>query len=272
MTDGGTHGSAPGGLGPGGIGPTRLGTEIVRPDEVTQGFLLGGRVRYAQPARGLRSGIEPLLLAASVPARPGARVLEGGCGAGAGLLCLAARVPRLDGLGIEIDPGLAALAAENARANGFAGLRFAAADLLSEAAAGPDFDHAFANPPYHRAGTTPSPDARRERAVRAAAGGIAAWCTALARRVRPGGSVTVSVPAGRLTETLGALAAAGCGGRVTFPLWPRQGVAAKLVLVRGIVLSRGPDRLSAGLVLHEGAGYGAAAEAVLRGGGPLDLA
>lgn len=265
MTGHGAHVPGPEGMGPEGIGPGQ-------PGGVTLGFLLGGRVRYAQPTGGLRSGIEPLLLAASVPARPGARVLEGGCGAGAGLLCLAARVPRLAGLGIEIDPAMAALAAENARANGFAALDFAAGDLLDDAPAARDFDHAFANPPYHRAGTTPSPDARRERAVRAGADGIAAWCAALARRVRPGGSITVSVPAGRLTETLGALAAAGCGGRVTFPLWPREGVAAKLVLVRGITLSRAPDRLSAGLVLHAGAGYSPAAEAILRGGGPLDLA
>ncbi|HJS85951.1 MAG TPA: SAM-dependent methyltransferase, partial [Acetobacteraceae bacterium] len=60
--------------------------------DVTGGTLLGGRVRYAQPAEGFRSGIEPVLLAAAVPARPGECVLEGGSGAGAGLLCLAARI------------------------------------------------------------------------------------------------------------------------------------------------------------------------------------
>ena len=53
--------------------------------EVTQGHLLGGRVRYAQPRSGFRSGIEPVLLAAAVPARPGERVLEAGSGAGAAL-------------------------------------------------------------------------------------------------------------------------------------------------------------------------------------------
>ena len=70
---------------------------------VTAGSLLGGRVPYCQPAQGHRSGIEPVLLAASIPARAGARVLEGGSGAGAGLLCLAARVPDISGLGLEVD-------------------------------------------------------------------------------------------------------------------------------------------------------------------------
>ena len=61
----------------------------------TDGHLLGGRVSYAQPREGFRSGIEPVLLAAAIPARPGEHVLEGGSGAGAALLCLAARVPGL---------------------------------------------------------------------------------------------------------------------------------------------------------------------------------
>ena len=45
--------------------------------------LLGGRVPYVQPTHGHRSGIEPVLLAASIPARAGHMVLEGGAGAGA---------------------------------------------------------------------------------------------------------------------------------------------------------------------------------------------
>ncbi|MCX7381847.1 MAG: SAM-dependent methyltransferase, partial [Alphaproteobacteria bacterium] len=64
--------------------------------------LLGGRVVHSQPELGHRTGVEPVLLAAFVPARPGERVLEGGSGAGAGLLCLAARVA-VSGLGVEID-------------------------------------------------------------------------------------------------------------------------------------------------------------------------
>ena len=48
--------------------------------DITHGHLLDGRVRYAQPAKGFRSGIEPVLLAASIPARAGQRVLEGGTG------------------------------------------------------------------------------------------------------------------------------------------------------------------------------------------------
>jgi len=47
------------------------------------------------------------MLAAAVPAEAGSRVLELGSGTGIAALCLAKRVPDLDVLGIEIDPGSA---------------------------------------------------------------------------------------------------------------------------------------------------------------------
>lgn len=60
-------------------------------DPVTTGHLLGGKVVYRQFSTGNRTGLEPVLMAAFVPARPGQTVMEGGCGAGAGLLCLSNR-------------------------------------------------------------------------------------------------------------------------------------------------------------------------------------
>ena len=233
---------------------------------VTEGTLLGGRVRYAQPARGFRSGIEPVLLAAFVPARDGDRVLEAGSGAGAGLLCLAARVPGVIGIGVERDPTLAALAAANAAANGFPRLTFHVADLLANGLEGP-FDHAMANPPYHRAGGTASGDAARETAKRAAPGGIGAWAKALARQLRPRGSVSLILSAPGVPEALEALAQAGIGSLTLLPLWPRAGTAARLVLLRGIRGGRAAFTLHPGLTLHHPDGsFTDAAEAALRGG------
>ena len=50
--------------------------DINAPAEITEGTLLGGRLRYNQPKLGFRSGIEPVFLAAMVPARAGERVLK----------------------------------------------------------------------------------------------------------------------------------------------------------------------------------------------------
>jgi tRNA1(Val) A37 N6-methylase TrmN6 len=214
--------------------------------------------------------LEPVLLAAAVPARPGERVLEGGTGSGAALLCLAARVAGLHGVGVERDPVLAALARANAAANGFDGIGVVTGDLT---VLRPDgvFDHALANPPWHGAGTA-SPEPLKETAKRGAPGLIAAWARHLAAPLRHRGTLSLIVAAPALPATLAALAAAGCGSPAVLPLWPRQGRPAGLVLVQGIKGGRGPCRVLAGLVLHaEGGGFTAAAEAVLRGGAALAL-
>lgn len=84
----------------------------------TTDSLLGGRVVLRQPAHGYRAATDPVLLAAAVPAAAGDCVLDLGCGVGAAALCLAARVPGLRLSGLEVAPGLAALARANAAANG----------------------------------------------------------------------------------------------------------------------------------------------------------
>lgn len=234
------------------------------------GHLLGGRVRHAQPAAGHRTGIEPVLLAASIPARPGERVLEGGTGSGAGLLCLAARVPGVAGIGIERDPSMAALARANLAANGFSALGILAGDIATLRPEG-RFDHAFANPPWHAAGT-PSPDPGKEAAKRVAPDLFALWAARLAAPLRHRGTLTFVVAAGTVPECLAAFAAAGCGSPALLPLWPRAGVGAKLVLLRGVKGGRGPFRLLPGLALHAAdGGFTAEAEAVLRHAGAVAL-
>lgn len=239
------------------------------PLPVSHGHLLGGRVSYTQPAQGFRSGIEPVLLAAAVPARAGERVLEAGCGPGAALLCLAARVPGVSGVGIERDPALAALARQNAVANGMSGLSIIAG-ALEQVEPGGSFDHAMANPPYHPQGGTASPDAGREAAKRATPDLLAAWAGVMGRCLRPGGTLGFILPAGLLTGCLQALQAAQCPAVAILPLWPKPGRAAKLVLVHGRKQSRAPLRLLPGLLLHQPDGrFSPEAEAILRGGAAL---
>ncbi|HTR17280.1 MAG TPA: methyltransferase domain-containing protein [Acetobacteraceae bacterium] len=239
----------------------------------SEGTLLAGRVRYVQPVDGYRTGIEPVLLAASVPARPGECVLEAGTGAGAGLLCLAARIAGLSGVGVERDPGMAALARRNFAANGLDGFSIATADITAFApdssAADAAFDHAFANPPWHDPAGTASDSALRELAKRSAPGLLAAWVSALARRLRHRGSLTLILPAPALGEACTALTASGLGGITLLPLWPRAGREAKLLLLRGVRGGLGPSRVLPGLVLHGDDGYSAEAQAILRDGDAL---
>lgn len=243
-------------------------------EHTTEGWLLGGRLRYRQPRGGFRSGIEPVLLAASVPARGEDRVLEAGCGAGAGLLCLAARIGGIHGTGVERDPRLADLAGGNFAANGFTALSALAADIETfglSAVPAQMFDHTFANPPWHGANGTAPADPARSGAKR---GGekLGAWITALARHLRPGGTLSLMLAPAQLPTALAASRAAGTGSPLIFPFWPKEGRAAKLVLLQVRRGGRGPLRLLAGLLLHcQDGRFTPTAEAILRGGGGLKL-
>jgi tRNA1Val (adenine37-N6)-methyltransferase len=248
----------------------RLCSHFERPlVETTRGHLLGGRVCYEQPKSGFRTGIEPVLLAAAVPASAGDCIFEAGTGAGAALLCLAARVPHIVALGLERDSDLAALAQRNAAANGFTNLRFLCATLSCPTPCGP-FDHACANPPWHAAKGTASPIPAREAAKRATPGLLSAWTRALVAPLRDRGTLTLVLPAALLPDALAVFADAGCPPVALFPLWPKPGRAAKLILIRGIKGGRSAFTIAPGLVLHHSQdGFTREAEAILRQGQAL---
>ncbi len=67
-----------------------------------------------------------------------------------------------------------------------------------------------------------------------------------------------------------------CEGRfgavAIFPLWPKEGIEAKRILVSAIKGRRTLPRLLPGLVLHRAdGGYTAQAQAILRDAAPLDF-
>lgn len=82
-------------------------------EELTKDAFLGGKLHLWQPKSGYRAGVDAVLLAASVPAQSGDRVLDLGCGVGAAALCLDARIGGLKLTGVELQENYAELARRN---------------------------------------------------------------------------------------------------------------------------------------------------------------
>jgi tRNA1(Val) A37 N6-methylase TrmN6 len=242
---------------------------------VTDDRLLGGRVRLRQSADGARVAIDPVFLAAAVPAEPNQQILDAGCGAGAAMLCLAARVPQCRIIGLEVQRDLVRIAGDNAALNGLGDrLSVMVGDLLRPPPrlSPGSFDHVMANPPFIERGRgSETPNPAKAAATIEGEAALGDWIRFALVMVRAKGTVTFIHRADRIDALLGQLAGRA-GGIVIFPLWPRAGQAASRVLVQARKQIAAPARLAAGLVLHEADGrFTAAAEAVLRGGEALVL-
>lgn len=231
------------------------------PEELTQDRFLDGRLTIGQPCTGYRAAMDPVLLAAACPARPGQSVLELGCGAGVASLCLGWRVGGLRLVGLELQAEYADLARRNAAQNGIA-LEVLEGDLAAMPGAlrALSFDHVIANPPYFAAQNgTAAANAGRERAQREQTP-LEIWVRAGLKRLQPGGQITMIQNADRLADLLSALRAGAAGSVVVLPIAPRAGRPAGRILVSARKGGRGALRLMAPLVLHAAPAHSVDAE------------
>ena len=237
-------------------------------EETSESFLLGGRIRLLQPMTGYRAGMDAALLAAAIRAKPGERVLEAGCGAGAALLQAAFRAPEARFVGVERDLAALDFARRNIALNGLdtveamggdVGARFKTLGL-------PPFDIAFSNPPFFDDPTGLRGPHPAKRGAWLADDGLAAWTEFLLKGVREGGRVVVIHRAARLADLLALLGSTAGSFRIR-PIQPFADQPAKRVLVQAIKTGRAQLVLLPPLVMHDrnGGKHTPEAEAILRG-------
>lgn len=243
---------------------------------------LGGRLTLAQPKAGHRVGSDAALLAAALDPRDGP-VVDVGAGVGAVGLALALRSERVKIDLVEIDPGLARLAGDNAARNGLADrVRALSLDVMDGRARGDAglMDNSAAavvtNPPYFARGSVRvSPDAERARAHVHLGGDsdgdpLIGWLRACLALLRPGGHF-VMIHRPEALKTILEAAENRLGAIALLPVHPRLRAPAHRLLISGVKGSKAPLRIAPNFVLHEADGrLTRAADAVHRGEALID--
>lgn len=243
---------------------------------LTVDAFLGGKVRLIQLQKGYRAGMDAVLLAASIDAKPGERALDLGTGTGGVAICLGARCPGVAIHGLEIQGDLLTLAENNVALNGLDDrVSIYPGSILENPATIPEnaYDHVFANPPYLEGGcANHSPNETKDLAhVGKNNTCLEDWVKFALSRVKNKGTLSFIFRADRVDELLSALHRRA-GEAVIFPLWPRSGEVAKRVIVQARKGLHGAATIAPGLPLHgKNDRYSPEAEAILRDGKAINL-
>lgn len=254
--------------------------------ELTDDAFLGGKLRLLQPAKGFRSGLDAVLLAAaaSISAKPACRVLDAGAGAGAVGLAIATRCPNARVTLVEIDPEMAGLARRNTERNAMtdrvdvvvadisAGGKVLHDPACPDGLAPAAFEHVVTNPPYFAVGAGTPPAIRgKAGAHQMAEGSLDRWVAFLTTAAVAGGSLTMIHRTDALAEVLRSLDGR-FGGLRLLPVQSRNDTSATRIIITAIKGSRAPLELRPGLVVHDSENrFTPLLEEVLRHGAPLPI-
>ena len=202
-------------------------------DEITHDTLLRGRVKLLQPKHGFRSSLDPVLLAGFL-APPFGRFLDIGCATGALSFLLLARDLAARGVGVEIQPRLAALAQRGCADNGFAErFRVVTGDVRAKDTVSPGtFDLVAANPPFRPVGTGVLPPlSEKALANHEVSLSLAEWLDVAAGALVPGGRLATIFPFDRLDELRVALNERGFAVQRRRAVVPRIGESPSRILL-----------------------------------------
>lgn len=244
-------------------GPPQVGRQgLVSPrmsEDFTVDTLMRGRVTLLQPQRGFRSSLDPVLLAAFLRP-PFGRFVDIGCGTGALSFLLAAADDDTTGIGVEIQPRLASLAAAGLALNAFAArVEVLHADVRAAAGQAPlshgAFDLVATNPPYRVvAAGLPSPHPERAQANHEVSLTLEQWLDTAAALVKPSGRVAVVYPAERMSDLLSGLQSRDLWPARFRLVQPRVDKPPSRILIEARRDFHRPPAEEAPLVLHDAAG------------------
>jgi tRNA1(Val) A37 N6-methylase TrmN6 len=185
---------------------------------------------------------------------PYGRFLDIGCGTGALSFLLLAGDPAATGVGVELQPELAELAARGRDDNGWRDrleIRVGDVRQMGPAVGQAGFDLVATNPPFRsvREGS-PSPHLQRALSNHEIALTLTEWLDRAAAIVRPSGRVAAIFPAGRADELLREMRIRRLQPARVRHVHPRAGQPALRVLVEAVRGGQQRETLEPPLTVH----------------------
>lgn len=237
---------------------------------------------YQPIASGHRSGLDALLLGASL--RAGAKGMLADLGAGAGVAGFAALnlYPDLELISVELNSEMHQFAKNastlplNARLN--RRMQFLQADVsktgaerLKQGLDDASFDYVIMNPPYNTVQHRAPKDEMKSEAHIIGEGGVDAWFRTASAILKPGGTLSMIYRTENIASVL-ACSQGRFGGLEIMPIHSRADEAAKRMIVRGTRASRAPLTFLPGFVVHDEDGnFTEHADRIFRGESLLDF-
>jgi tRNA1Val (adenine37-N6)-methyltransferase len=245
--------------------------------ELTKNKFLGNKLEILQFSEGYRGNMDSVLVAASVAAESGQKVLELGCGNGVALCCLLYRVSGLEVFGVEMDKRAADLCKRNIDLNMFKASIFNIniANTIRELKS-VSFDHVFMNPPYFKKNSVKKSHTLSSHQAKVESMPLSAWFSVAKNRCKPNGKITIIQRVERLPDIINCLN--GYFGQVTVqPISSFKDTSPKTVIVQATKTSGAAFKLLAPKIVHRRDGisgkvvYEDEFKKILRYGHPLQL-
>ena len=238
--------------------------KTAQPETTTDDFYRGAFKAVQPVGTGHRSGLDALLIAASLPQDAAGCLADLGSGAGVAALAAVCSNPRLEAVLVEKNPLMADLARKTLKLR--QNLQFASRTKVLETdvtlsgtkrlAGGLQnevFDYVIMNPPYNQPALRASPDALKSEAHVMGLSGLDAWMRTAAAIMKPAATLVLIYRTEKIGEVL-ACCQGRFGGQVVVPVHSRHDEPAKRILVKMTKGSRAPLSIMPGFVTHDSNG------------------